>query len=834
LKRTELGLPLTALALSGAAGLVYEVVWSRALAALFGSVLAATGLLLALFMAGLGAGSALGGRVAGRTTRPLALFGAAEVLIGGLALLTPWLFAAIAPAVVRLDTRLPDSLAPLVPAAFSFLVLAPIVVLMGATFPLFLKHVLSVGSERMASGAGLVYGVNTLGAVLGTLAGGLLLLPALGIARSLVAAGLTDIVVGGVCLLLGTRRVGERVAGDLAISAAPSGAAAKKPLMLAFLGGVAALVLEVAWFRALTLVFGSSVYALSLMLAAFLLGITGGSLVVSRRAQLSDAPREALWKAHLLVSLFAGVVTLVVQALPILYIALLKGSGGAFLPVASGTFALVAGALLVPTLFIGAALPLTLHLAGPGAHSAGRVYAASSAGSAAGALLAGFVLVPALGLRGAVGAAALCSAAAGLLALGTRASAESRKTALGILGLTAGFWALWLGGVLPWDWRVLTGGYYAYAHVYSGASAKAAGATSRELVMPDPIPFPGGLSAAETAVAGDLAEAISAAPEGAASGKTDQRLLSWEEGRLADVAVVQDGATRSLLINGKADASNGPADMRTQVLLGHLPVLLAPAEPGGRALVIGLGSGVTAGAVAAWPFERVVAAEIEPAVARAARFFDLENGRVLADPRLSLRIDDARRVLDRGTDPLSVITSEPSNLWMSGVSLLFTREFFALAASRLGERGVLCQWLHLYQVGEDDVRTLVATLLTALPHAAVFADEADLLIVASRSPLVLDPAVWQRRLREHPKAAAFFASARIGSASELAARLLADERGAAAFARGAALHTDDRPILEFSAARRMGADRSAAILSALARAGVEAGPIRLGSSGELR
>lgn len=273
--------------------------------------------------------------------------------------------------------------------------------------------------------------------------------------------------------------------------------------------------------------------------------------------------------------------------------------------------------------------------------------------------------------------------------------------------------------------------------------------------------------------------------------------------------------------------------MRTQLLLGHLPALLAPSAPRGEAMVIGLGSGVTAGAVASWPYEHVTAAEIEPMVAKAARFFDRENRAVLDDERVELRVDDARRILDRSPGGLRLITSEPSNLWMSGVSLLFTREFFELAASKLDDHGVFCQWLHLYQVGDGDLRTLFASMGNSFPHMIVFVDETDLLIVASKSPLELDPRAWCERLATNRVAGSMLAGAGITNAGDIASGIVADERAVAVFSHGAPLHTDDRPILEFTAARQMGFDRSAPIVSALVRAGVEAGTIRLGPGGDV-
>jgi spermidine synthase len=476
---------------------------------------------------------------------------------------------------------------------------------------------------------------------------------------------------------------------------------------------------------------------------------------------------------------------------------------------------------------MGAALPTALRMASTGltrqesVSAAGRVYAASSIGSALGAVIAGFVLIPILGVRGAVATAVGLSLAATLLLMRRSEASPMKRSTWQIAAVTMVLWAAWLTNLIPWDWRVLTGGYYAYAHLYSGDQLPATGPTSRPLFLFDD----------------SLREPFSDARPRflfqATGGVTESQLLSWEDGQFAQVAVIEEAGLRSLLLNGKADASNAQDDMRTQLLLGHLPALLSPVEPRGTAAVIGLGSAVTTAAVAAWPFDTIVAAEIEPAVVRATRWFAAENRRVLDDPRVELRIDDGRRVLSRHAKPLDLLTSEPTNLWMSGVSLLFTREFFELAASRLGERGVFCQWIHLYQVGEDDVRTLLATMAEAFPHMIAFADGADLLLVGSRAPLQLDPAVWRQRLLANRDAATMLAEAGVNDVSLIARGIVADERGIRAWSAGAPLHTDDRPILEFSAARRMGLDRSGPILASLVASATKTGPIPLGMSGSI-
>ncbi|MFA6956161.1 MAG: fused MFS/spermidine synthase [Thermoanaerobaculia bacterium] len=824
----RLALPLACLVLSGMAGLVAEVSWSRALAALFGSALTATGLLLAIFMGGLGLGSVVGGRLARRVRNPLAAFGAAEISIGLLILATPYFFGSIAPAVKRLDVRLTDALAPAVPALLTLPVLGTIVILMGTTFPLFLTFV-SRSRATVGSDSGLVYGVNTAGAVAGTLVAGFWLLPQLGIANGIRVAAALDLIAGSVALavaLFGAARVSEKAGDDMA-GADAAGSARRTffttPVTIALLGGFAALALEVAWFRALMLVFGSSVYAISLMLAAFLCGLSGGAIAIARRSGLQGDVRASLGRIHWQIAFSSTLVTFLVQLVPIAYIAILESTHGVFGGIASSSFVVILVLLAVPTLLMGAALPLAIRLAVEqrsehASSEAGTVYAASSIGSCVGALAAGFVLIPAAGVRGTVAAAAVASLVASALALRGCADRRTRRLALQAATLLVVLWGAWFGNLLPWDWRVLTGGYYAYAHLYTKNHAPATGPLRRAVHLADDLPLAPGHEPMRF-------------PD--ASEQGNESLLFWRDGRLAQVAVVENGPVRSLLLNGKADASNARGDMRTQLLLGHLPALLAPSAPSGEAMVIGLGSGVTAGAVASWPYERVTAAEIEPMVAKAARFFDRENRGVLDDKRVELRVDDARRILDRSPGGLRLITSEPSNLWMSGVSLLFTREFFELAASKLDDHGVFCQWLHLYQVGDDDVRTLFASMGSSFSHMIVFVDETDLLIVASKSPLELDSRAWSERLATNRVAGSMLAGAGITNAGDIAAGIVADERAVAVFSRGAPLHTDDRPILEFTAARQMGFDRSAPIVSELVRAGVEAGTIRLGPGGDV-
>ena len=275
-------------------------------------------------------------------------------------------------------------------------------------------------------------------------------------------------------------------------------------------------------------------------------------------------------------------------------------------------------------------------------------------------------------------------------------------------------------------------------------------------------------------------------------------MLFYEDGIGATVSVHRERSLLYLRVNGKTDASNSQRDMRTQIMLGHLPLLFHPQAE--RVLVIGLGSGVTGGAVALHPVGRVDVIEIEPAVVRAAAFFAKENREVLSNPRVQVTIADGRNFLLAAETPYDVIISEPSNPWLRGIGSLFSREFYELAARRLRPDGVVCQWIHVYNLFPDDVRMVVKTFRSVFPRTSIWSSSSgDLLLVGSNVPRTLDAAVLQERYRTIGGLREDFT--RLGLRAPLA--LLADfvlgEADAARYAEEAQLNTDDLPLLEFSA-----------------------------------
>ena len=273
-----------------------------------------------------------------------------------------------------------------------------------------------------------------------------------------------------------------------------------------------------------------------------------------------------------------------------------------------------------------------------------------------------------------------------------------------------------------------------------------------------------------------------------------------------------------LKVNGKTDASNGPGDITTQLLLGHLPFMVSDAS---RIAVIGWGSGMTAGAILTHPVDSVNAFESEPAVIEASRYFEPSkyfkpgNGRPLDDERLNLVMGDARTRLQRSSIVYDLIVSEPSNPWITGVSNLFTQDFFEIASSNLKPDGILCQWFHLYGMSEESTRSLLATFRSVFPHTLAFKAR-DLILLGSKSPIRLSMSRIRRMLAESATRNSL-SRAQIDYPTDVLAALRLDADGVAEFSRNAPFNTDDNMLLELSAPRSLYRDRSEAIRAELNR-----------------
>jgi len=722
-----------------------------------------------VFLAGLGGGAALAARLAGRLERPVRAYAVIEAAIGGLGLAAPILALGATGLIATVGPHVADG-APLVVLRLGVaaLVLLPVTILMGATFPILVRAWPRADGGR---GAALLYGWNTVGGGLGALLGSFAAVPLLGTRGTfLLGAGLSLTVAA-----LAARSpapMADTGVPPTKAPAAPFDATERAParsgnrglagiLSLAFLSGSIGAVLQIGWTRVMTLAFGSSVYALGLTLGAVILGLGLGPLVVARwwRATRPDQAETSARRRAALAAWLTGTTGLAILPLLGWVPALAARSSGLYerAPVMALAllFAVAALLLLLPAMAQGACIPL-LAAAAAGRtrieRAAGAVYAASTAGSVTGFLLAGFALLPTLGARRSL---ALAAAAALTLALLLRPAAKgtTRRLAIGAIGL-----APLLLLLLPaWDSASMSGGGLLYGRLYRAAAV------------------------------GSLGEAVRLRGE----------VLYERDGGDGLVTVRRNAAgILSLQINGKTEASSG-GDMATQLLAGHLPLILH--GPARDALVIGLASGVSLGAAARHPLTSLEVIEIARAVPDAARLFATVNNNVLDDPRAGIVVDDARAWLLARPRRWDVIASQPSNPWVAGVAGLFTTDMYRLLRDRLRPGGIVAQWVQAYRITPGDLRGVVASFLAVFPDATLWEESpggGDLFLVGGLGDGGIDPA----RLAAAPAAAwADLARAGIDGPADLLTRFVAGPRALGTFARGARLHTDDNLYLEWRA-----------------------------------
>ena len=751
---------------SGAAGLIYEVAWTRMFSVVAGGTTHALTAVLVAYMTGLALGSFLGGRYVDRQVRrPLLVYGILEGGIGLFALLMPLVIPALL-SVLKIGHAL------LGPESFRFelyrfltcaLALLLPTTLMGATFPVLLRGLLS-RREQFGFFAGLLYAANTLGAMTGALVSGFVLIPALGLRLTVWSAAGINLVILAVIAASSTlrERQAEKEVREEIEPVQARGPSWGLTVLLAGYGvsGLCAMVYQVGWARVLALSLSNSTYALGLILAAYIGGLALGGAVMT---PLVDRLRRPLvWAAGLEVVI--GLTALFVMPLfawatgrMFDWAAMFQDRFGAYQAV---RFAVAFGLILLPTGAMGALFPLVVKIAGlmhrGVGEPAGEVYGANTVGAILGAFLAGYILIRWLGVETSLLFATGMSVAVGVTWLMVFGKRRLVRLAAGAgLAAVAG---VAIRAIPPWDPLVMNSGPYLYAPVVKGRIQ------------------PGRL----------VQDAVS-----------KYRLLYYREGVEATVSVLETKSTGelSLRINGKTDASSR-GDLPTEILSAHIPLLLHPAPK--KVMVLGLASGVTAGSALTHPeVERLDCVEISPEVVEASHFFEQTSQLNYQDPRFHLILDDARNYLALADVRYDAITIESTNPWIAGIGQLFTREFFQLLADHLEPGGVALIFFPAYDMDADTVRMVLRTYASVFPYTALWETipATDYLVAGSREPFRLDPAGLQKRITE-PAVAADLARVGVTGVDLFSSFVMGSERLTRVAGAGP-LHTDDRRQLEF-------------------------------------
>jgi spermidine synthase len=754
--------------LSGAAGLVYQVVWARLLNEIFGVTVYAVTTVLATFLGGLALGGFVLGGVADRRAEPLRFYGWLEIGIGVTGLAGTWVVRALEPLHVWAANRFAPASAALVAVRvlLASAVILPPTFLMGGTLPAVTRITVD-RIQRLGRELSFLYALNTFGAVVGTVVSGFVLIRWVGLHPTLWLAVATNVGVGLAALRLAARRP----AGTLAAPAPPApetparrarGRAVVAPepeaagiglLVVMALSGFASLGLEVLWTRVLVLVVGTTAYAFVTMLASFLVGITLGGLVARVMIdRLRDLRRAFGW-------IQLGIAASTLATLPALESLSGGGAerwldtlGGSWLALVAGRFAVSFAVMLLPTTLIGTTFPLAGKLWARREDEVGgrigQVYGANTLGNILGAALTGFVLLPAVGLRKGIAVLAVLNLASAAWGLWPSATERARGLGLrGVLRTAPALAGIVASIVLLLGWR------------------------------PPPLEIEGQQAA--------------------------RRLIYYKEDIVNVVSVYQDRMNprqRTMLVDGVTIGQSWRGVDEKQQALAHFPFLLLPARPPRTILSIGLGTGILIGETARHPgVERADCLEISPAVIEGARLFASWNGNVLANPTVHVVNDDGVNFLRRSALRYDAIVADAkSRSGHAGNALFYSADYYRACQDHLASDGLMIQWVPL-DVPPAELPTIVRSFTAVFPYVYVWvAPPLSSFLVGTNEPLVLDLPYIDRMLAD--PAAANLRRYGWQDAYGFASLLTADRSGLDPWVgRDGTVDTLEHPVLEFHA-----------------------------------
>ncbi|MGA7614021.1 MAG: fused MFS/spermidine synthase [Thermoanaerobaculia bacterium] len=740
---------------SGISSLIYQVVWLKYLGLVFGNTVYAAATLVAIFLAGLGVGGYLfGDRF--RLSRPLIAYAVLEGVIGAIGAYSPNAFHLLDDAYIaafRMLTTDPTLLA-VARAGLAALFLLPPTILMGGTLPLLVRW-FSGGEAGTGRAVAALYAVNTFGATAGVAISGFFLIPTVGLVRTIAIAVLLNFALALSALLVAWLRKEMPVREETPVAAVESFRAGTLPILVAtLLMGFTSIADEVFWTRILVLHLGSSVYAFALMLFTFLVGLAIGSALIRIWIERIDVVRAlALLETALAIALALQLFYFTRFADVLVWFAGLAGSAspGHALFAFLGS---VLSALLIPTALMGATFPLVVRLygarAGEGEGAAvGRVYLFNTIGSILGSLMAGFVLIRAIGSQNGLLLMALINAAVGLW-FGLRSSRRAipiAVAALSIAVVTASFAVMRPGEVL------LSAGMFA----------------------------------------------DSKAP-----------VLVFREDVSATVTLRRLGPkSLSLELNGVNVAGTAPDLIGTQMLQGHLPLMIHPNAK--KVVHIGFGSGGTAWAVSRHPVEQIRIVEISPEVLDVSgkRLQQVNHG-VLRDPRVKVEINDGRNFIMATPEKFDVILSDSIHPRYAGNGSLYTKDYFELCRARLNPDGVISMWLPTYSLTSRNYLMILEAFREVFPNTTVWyvpnVPNAFTIVIGrmEKGPIPFD------RLKAHftPAVRAELSQIGIDDPADAAACLLLDPADVARITRGVPPHVDDLPAVEYESGRLIDRDLS--------------------------
>jgi len=759
---------------SGLCALIYQTVWLREFRLIFGASTAASAAVLGIFMGGLGLGSAWLGSRAEASRRPLLYYGNLEVLIALAAALTPvlvWLVRHMY-AYTGGTMVLGQGIGTVVRLLLASLVLIVPTFLMGGTLPAAARAALredDLGRRSLA----LLYGCNTLGAVTGAALSTFWLVEFFGNRQTLWLACGANLIVAMIARIIGQRMpeiepsVAAATASENASASAGGGVSYRFVVIAAAVVGFAFMLMELVWYRMLGPILGGSTFTFGLILVVALLGIGLGGAAYSLRgsqrpAELSGFAFTCALEAVFLAVPFALGDRIANLALMLRPLGTTFGLSGHVL----GWFIVSSVVVLPAAIVAGYQFPMLIALLGRGrsgvAQHTGQAYAANTLGAIIGSLAGGFGLMPTLGALGVWKAVTLVLAALAVAAAVQQFQRQARHAFVSI-GVTACAVILLFASAGPTaGWR--------HSGIGAGRADKALGNPVLIREMRD----------------------------------TYRRSMVWETDGVESNVGITAQSGYAFVVNGKIDG-NARFDSGTQVMSGLVGALLHGDAK--RSMIVGLGTGSTAGWLGAIPaMERVDVVELEPAILEVARYCAPVNRSVMDNPKVRTHIGDAREVLLATPERYDLIFSEPSNPYRAGIASLFTQDFYRASIERLKPGGLFLQWVQAYEIDGEAIQTVYATLGSVFPHIQTWRTQAnDLLLIATREPLKIDAAALRTRIAAEPFREALHDVWRVDSVEGFLAHFLGNEQLARRVVdSGHAVATDDRNSLEFGFARGIG------------------------------
>jgi len=770
--------------LSGLSALIYQILWVRSFSLIFGGSHMAITTVLAVFMGGLALGGFLG-RHTDRSKRPLRIYGLLEIGIGAAAILLIGLLRIYPDIYIAFAHLVKNDLTILTLGRILFSVVALLLptTLMGLTLP-----ALAGFAARQQGSLGqllsMLYGINTLGAVAGALSAGFFLLRYFTVTATYGVAIAMSLLVGILSLFIDNRLDQTSPHATEPMTEEPFesshregrniGKAVPDRMILIGIGlsGFCALGYEILWTRVLSIVVGTTVYGYTLMLVAFLIGISIGGASYRLLLRLLGKIGQNIGSAIIcfgLVQVTIGVLALVVsyslRNLPnqaLIVEGLLRqwyGSGNEILQTTN--FVMAIAYMLAPAFFMGLAFPLAADIVGQGnrkvGQAVGETLTYNTIGAILGASISGFVLIYLFGIERSLQYLSLLNLGLGLTVCASRFKLRvaPMMTASVMVALMVFLFAN-PDSMRIWD----TKSFAIFNH-----NARQAFTTEEKRA--------------------DIYQSSD--------------VLYYAEGATSTVSVMKiKGLSQGLNVNGRTVASNSRKDQQCQYTLGHLPMLLHKKPE--KVWVLGMGTGMTAGATVIHPeVESVTVVELEKHVLGAARTFSDYNHSFLDNPKVNVVFNDGRNFLLTTEERYDVITADPIHPWSQGAAYLYTDEYYRLAATRLRKGGVMCQWLPIYELSPLDLQSVVKTFSNNFKYVYVWLTDYDAELIGSNDPIEINIDALQRRINASPEVLSDLQKVDMGSAAQFLSYAIMGPEASISYGKDAPLNTDNNLYLEFSA-----------------------------------